>query len=174
MICSFIDSALRKLLLILNIALIGTGLVSIYFSAIKYIGTATLSVAIMLALSKSVLYEKLIKTLNASIDKIGFENSRFNDENNKLTEAIDKMKLANTKLLEIQKQSQALMTSLMSSGDKFTDFGKILEESTNKSVSLADKMQLLINGLSKKDFDKMDVNHDGAVSAEEFNNYFKN
>ena len=82
----------------------------------------------------------------------------------------DKFKKSNIQLLEIQKQSQILVSSLMTSGDKFTDFGRILEDTTNKNLSLTEKLQILSSKLTKDMFERLDKNGDGFISKDEIDN----
>lgn len=141
-----------------------------------------------------------MKQLNKQINLLTSENERYESLNNKMTNKINlleesnikyrklnkefsnniqnirdectALKMANKKLIIIQQQSQDLLNNLMSAGDEFKEFGDILNTAVNKNLSLTEKLNLLLNNLSKAKFSEMDKNNDGIISGHEFRNYF--
>jgi hypothetical protein len=163
---------LRRLLGGLNLILMAVGIGGLFVGVLKYPALAALLVSSGIAVTKFTVYEKMIKDLGAAIDKIELETKKFGAENEKLADLVEKQKLANVKLLEIQKQSHELVNSLMASGDKFADFGKILGAATEKNLNLADKLGILVGGLSEREFKKIDINGDGVITHDEMKIYF--
>lgn len=155
-----------------NIILLAISAAGYFVPALKFIGLGTTLAALAMLVAKFGIYEKMVRDLNAAIDRLDTEAKKFSDENFKLSENIEKQKEANAKLLIIQKQSQDLLAGLMSSGDKFTDFGKILQNTTEKNLSLTDKLQVLVSGLAQKEFKKIDINGDGVITENEMRVYF--
>lgn len=102
--------------------------------------------------------------LHQSAESIEVSSQIIKDES-------DKLRKANVHLLEIQRQSQNLVTSLMESGDRFSDFGATLEETTRKNLSLVDKLSMLTRKLTIDEFKKIDKNGDGVITLEELTNY---
>lgn len=116
------------------------------------------------------LLESTNNKFSDNLQLLNEENKNLNNKLQLIGEENEKFRKSNIQLLEIQKQSQQLVSTLMISGDKFTDFGKILEETTNKNLSLTEKLQILTTKLSKETFKKLDKNGDGFLTIDELEN----
>lgn len=108
-----------------------------------------------------------IKQLNKETEKFTTTNENLIGQVNKMTEQLEEQKKINRNLVIIQNQSQELLNSLMSAGDDFNQFGEILKEATNKNLSLTDKLQVIMTGLTEKEFRRLDKNNDGFLTLDE-------
>jgi chromosome segregation ATPase len=108
--------------------------------------------------------------LEADIKSLNEVNEKLEQQNEQLGNSLVKLKDANKQLLLIQKQSQGLLENLMNAGDEFRDFSKLLGETTEKNLTLSDKLTLLVTELSHKKFHELDLDGDGIITHEEFHN----
>lgn len=140
---------------------------------IAYIGFVVCFVNGIMTFYSVTFMKKIIDDLTKANTQYAALNKEHADRITELNTSLTRQEKINRTLLLVQSQSQALLESLMQTGDDFKGFGKILSETTNKNLTLADKLSLLVSGMTKKDFEQMDVNRDGVVTFEEFSQ-FKN
>ena len=179
MFCEYLRHVVNGIVTLITIAAIvcvGVGITSNYYvrgAVCIVMGITALAVAANLYLNDRLIreMERIASTLRTELVDLDRENHQLSVNVQGITEECDKFRRANVQLLEIQRQSQTLLQSLMANGDRFQDFGKVLEDVTSRNLTLAERMQMLVNHLSEEEFHRMDTNNDGMVSMDELRAY---
>jgi len=91
-----------------------------------------------------------------------------------LSAETNNLKQANMALALVQENAKKLISSLMTSGDKFNNFGEILRESLDHLDDTNTSMERLLINLKRASFQDIDTDKNGLISKEELNAWVGN
>lgn len=134
-----------------------------------------------------ILSEEQINQLKKTEEDYIIENHKLQESNEKNTEQLEILKNQIVKLRNLYNNSRELLVNLASAGDLFTKFNESidkniieikdtadsLDENNEKLDSHLNILNNLVTKLKDSKFSNFDVNNDGVITKEEFENGIK-
>jgi chromosome segregation ATPase len=122
--------------------------------------------------------KKVVEELKMVRDEYKLQNDKLQSTAEQNTEELEHLKTQVSKLKELYNNTKVLMRNLATAGDMFTEFSATigsaredLDDTREGYDKTLDKMNMLLDRMKNSTFKDIDIDGDGIVSKDEYNDY---